>query len=151
MSVAHPVIVRRQSVVLPTYAPHAPDPNPMFLEQRVYQGSSGRVYPLPFIDRIADRATPRAWDAVFLENEFVLVMILPQLGGRIHRLLDKTNGYDAIYHQPVIKPALVGLAGPWCSGRVQLAATPPAIHVHADGGGDRNSRRRRRDRLAGRT
>ena len=25
----------------------------MFLETRVYQGSSGNVYPLPFIDRIA--------------------------------------------------------------------------------------------------
>ena len=39
-----------------TYAPRAPDKNPMFLEKRVYQGSSGKVYPLPFIDRIANRA-----------------------------------------------------------------------------------------------
>ena len=31
---------------------------------------------------------------------------------------DKTNGYDLIYHQPVIKPALVGLAGPWISGGI---------------------------------
>jgi len=92
----------------------------MFLEQRVYQGSSGRVYPLPVIDRIADRPGPHAWDAVFVENEFIQVMILPALGGRIHRLLDKTNGYDAIYHQPVIKPALVGLAGPWASGGIEF-------------------------------
>jgi len=47
-------------------------------------------------------------------------MILPELGGRIHRLIDKTNGYDLIYHQAVIKPALVGLAGPWVSGGIEF-------------------------------
>ena len=115
-----PVRVRREPVVLPTYLPLAADRNPMFLEKRVYQGSSGRVYPLPCTDRIAERPVPRAWDAVFLENGLVQVMILPELGGRIHRVLDLTNGYDAVYHQPVIKPALVGLAGPWASGGIEF-------------------------------
>ena len=48
------VVVRHEPVVLPTYEPHAPDKNPMFLEKRVFQGSSGRVYPLPFTDRSVD-------------------------------------------------------------------------------------------------
>lgn len=114
------VSIRRDSVVLPTYEPHPPDLNPMFLEKRVYQGSSGKVYPLPFTDRIAEKSVPRAWDAIHLENEFLYVMILPQLGGRIHIARDKTNGYDFIYNQPVIKPALVGLAGPWASGGIEF-------------------------------
>ena len=114
------VTVRRDSVTLPTYAPHAPDKNPMFLEKRVYQGSSGKVYPLPFTDRIAEKSVPRAWEAIHLENEFLYVMILPQLGGRIHVVRDKTNGYDLVYNQPVIKPALVGLAGPWVSGGIEF-------------------------------
>lgn len=114
------VLVRRESLVLPTYLPQRPDPNPMFFEQRVYQGSSGRVYPLPLTDRIAEHPRPCAWDAVWIENEFIRVLILPQLGGRIHRAEDLTNGYDFIYHQPVIKPALVGLAGPWASGGIEF-------------------------------
>ncbi len=114
------VTLRREPVTLPTYEPHAPDKNPMFLEKRVYQGSSGKVYPLPFIDRIAEKPVPRAWDAIHLENEFLYVMILPELGGRIHIARDKTNGYDFIYHQAVIKPALVGLAGPWASGGIEF-------------------------------
>jgi tetratricopeptide (TPR) repeat protein len=114
------VEVRREIVALPTYEPLRPDRNPMFLERRVYQGSSGRVYPLPFTDRISDEPRPRGWEAVWIENEFIRVMILPQLGGRIHRAQDKTNGYDFIYHQPVIKPALVGLAGPWVSGGIEF-------------------------------
>ena len=104
-------------IVLPTYLPAEPDKNPMFLEKRVYQGSSGKVYPLPFTDRISEKAVDRKWKAVWLENEFVRIMVLPEIGGRIHRAIDKTNGYDFIYYQSVIKPALVGLAGPWISGR----------------------------------
>ncbi len=114
------VTVRREPVTLPTYEPQAPDKNPMFLEKRVYQGSSGKVYPLPFIDRIAEKPVPRAWDAIHLENEFLYVLILPELGGRIHAIRDKTNGYDLVYNQAVIKPALVGLAGPWASGGIEF-------------------------------
>jgi tetratricopeptide (TPR) repeat protein len=114
------VKVWTESVVIPTYMPAAPDLNPMFLEKRVYQGSSGKVYPLPFTDRIADFKTNRPWTAVWLENDFLQVMILPEIGGRIHIAHDKTNGYDFIYRQNVIKPALVGLAGPWISGGIEF-------------------------------
>ena len=92
----------------------------MFLEKRVYQGSSGRVYPLPFTDRIAETPVPRKWKALWLENEFLRVLVLPEIGGRIHAIQDKTNGYDLIYNQRVIKPALVGLAGPWISGGIEF-------------------------------
>lgn len=105
---------------LPTYLPAAPDLNPMFLEKRVYQGSSGRVYPLPFIDRVAEAPLEHEWRAVWIENEYLRVLILPELGGRIHALEDRTNGYDVIYRQATIKPALVGLAGPWISGGIEF-------------------------------
>jgi hypothetical protein len=103
---AHAVSVREEETVIPTYLPAAPDKNPMFLEKRVYQGSSGAVYPLPFTDRISETKTDRKWKAVWIENKFVRVMILPEIGGRIHAIQDKTNGYDLIYNQSVIKPAL---------------------------------------------
>ena len=110
----------REPVVMRSYMPAAPDPNPMFLERRVYQGSSGRVYPLPFIDRIATEPADHAWQAVHIENQFLRLMILPEIGGRIHVGYDKINGYDFFYRQNVIKPALVGLAGPWISGGVEF-------------------------------
>ena len=139
------VTVRRESVVIPTYNPLPPDKNPMFLEKRVYQGSSGKVYPLPFFDRVSEKKTDRSWDAVHLENQFLKVMILPEIGGRIHIGQDKTNGYDFFYRQSVIKPALVGLAGPWISGGVEFnwpqhhrpATFMPVdveIEHHSDGG-----------------
>ena len=139
-----PVSIKKEALVIPTWLPLAPDKNPMFLEKRVYQGSSGRIYPLPFTDRIAEAPVDRAWQAVWIENEFVRVLVLPEIGGRIHAIQDKTNGYDLIYHQHVIKPALVGLAGPWISGGIEFnwpqhhrpATFLPAdceIEEHADG------------------
>jgi tetratricopeptide (TPR) repeat protein len=109
-----------EPVSIPTYLPASADRNPMFLEKRVYQGSSGRVYPLPFIDRIATDTTEKVWQAIHLENEYLRLMILPEIGGRIHVGFDKRNGYDFFYRQNVIKPALVGLAGPWISGGVEF-------------------------------
>ncbi len=115
-----PVKVWEEPVVLRTYRPAEPDRNPLFLEKRVYQGSSGRVYPLPVIDRIDTEPKDVSWKAVHLENEFVRFMVLPEIGGRIHVGLDKLNQYDFFYRQNVIKPALVGLAGPWISGGVEF-------------------------------
>ncbi|MEU5873551.1 DUF5107 domain-containing protein [Glycomyces sp. NPDC047369] len=115
-----PVRAWREPVAIDTYAPADPDRYPAYLDQRVYQGSSGAVYPLPFIDAVAREKAPREWDAVHLENEYVRLMVLPELGGRIHIGLDKTRGYDFFYRNEVIKPALVGLAGPWVSGGVEF-------------------------------
>jgi tetratricopeptide (TPR) repeat protein len=120
MSKSSSVKVTTTTITLPTYLPAAPDKNPMFLEKRVYQGSNGKVYPLPFTDRIAEKPVDRKWKAVWLENEFLRVLVLPEIGGRIHAIQDKTNGYDLVYNQHVIKPALVGLAGPWISGGIEF-------------------------------
>ncbi len=109
-----------ETVCLPTYPAPPPDKNPMFVEKRVYQGSSGKVYPNPFTDRLSDEKADRPYRAVFLENEFLRLMILPEIGGRIHVGQDKSNGYDFFYRQNVIKPALVGLVGPWISGGVEF-------------------------------
>jgi len=109
-----------QTVSIPTYGVGAKDKNPMFLEKRVYQGSSGRVYPLPVIDKIYDEKTDKEYTMIFIENEYIQVQIMPELGGRIYRALDKTNQYDFVYYNRVIKPALVGLTGPWISGGIEF-------------------------------
>lgn len=115
-----PVKAWTEPVEMLTYRPADPDPNPLFLEKRVYQGSSGKVYPLPVIDYVETQPEMRSWQAVHLENEFLRLMIMPEIGGRIHVGVDKRTGYDFFYRQNVIKPALVGLAGPWISGGVEF-------------------------------
>lgn len=109
-----------QPITIDTYEPIEPEDFPALLDTRVYQGSSGRVFPLPFIERISPTKHPREWQAVHLENAWVRLVILPELGGRIHIGYDKLAGYDFFYRNNVIKPALVGLAGPWISGGVEF-------------------------------
>lgn len=109
-----------ETVTIPTYEIGEAEKNPIFLDRRVYQGSSGKVYPYPTVERLSDEKVDKEYEAVFLENEYLKVMVLPALGGRIQRALDKTNGYDFVYYNHVIKPALVGLTGPWISGGIEF-------------------------------
>ncbi len=112
--------VWEEDVVIPTYPVGEPEKNPMFLENRVYQGSSGVVYPYPVTEKIEDRREDRKYHAVFLENEYLKVMILPELGGRVQMAFDKVKGRHFVYYNEVIKPALVGLLGPWISGGIEF-------------------------------
>ena len=114
------VRVWSEKVVIPTYSVGKPSKNPMFLEKRVYQGSSGKVYPHPMIETICDEKEDKEYTALCLENKYLFIMVLPELGGRVQRAYDKTNGYDFVYYNQVIKPALVGLTGPWISGGIEF-------------------------------
>ncbi|EEG74405.1 DUF5107 domain-containing protein [[Clostridium] hylemonae] len=114
------VHVWEENVTIPTYKVYPAEKSPLFIENRAYQGSTGKVYPLPVTEKISDEKEDVSYRAVYLENDYLLVMVLPELGGRIQRALDKTNNYDFVYYNHVIKPALVGLTGPWISGGIEF-------------------------------
>ncbi|MFS2851235.1 DUF5107 domain-containing protein [Bacteroides thetaiotaomicron] len=97
----------REKVVIPTYEVGKPEKNPIFLEKRVYQGSSGVVYPYPVIESMSDEKVDKEYEAIFIENEYIKVMILPELGGRVQMAYDKIRERHFIYYNHVIKPALV--------------------------------------------
>ena len=109
-----------ENVVIPTYGIGKPEKNPIFLEKRVYQGSSGAVYPYPVIEKILDEKKDKTYTGLFLENQYLKIMILPELGGRVQMAYDKIKQRHFIYYNQVIKPALVGLTGPWISGGIEF-------------------------------
>lgn len=114
------VKVWEEDVRIPTYGTGQPEKNPMFLEKRVYQGSSGVVYPYPVVEKIEDVCEDKIYRAVWLENAYIRVMILPELGGRVQMAYDKLKERHFIYYNHVVKPALVGLTGPWISGGIEF-------------------------------
>ena len=110
-----------ENINIPTYPAPAGDLNPLFLERRNNQGARGRIYPNPVTDYVNNtKKVDQTYEAVFIENEYIQLIILPQLGGRIFGGLDKTNGVDFFYRQHVIKPALIGLFGAWISGGAEF-------------------------------
>ena len=137
----------KKNITLPTYELGKPEINPVFFEKRVYQGSSGKVYPVPFIDKVYDHKVDKQYEAAILENDFIKLVMLPEIGGRIFEAQDKTNNnYDFFYKQKVIKPALVGLAGPWISGGVEFnwpqhhrpgTYLPTDVHIEKEADGAR--------------
>ena len=69
---------------------------------------------------MSDEKVDKEYEAIFIENEYIKVMILPELGGRVQMAYDKIRERHFIYYNHVIKPALVGLAGPWISGGIEF-------------------------------
>ena len=113
------VRIWEQDIVIPTYMAGAPEPNPMFYFGSASQGAEGRVYPYPLYDKLTGDKQDKTYKMVYIENEYVRIGILPEIGGRIFEAVDKTNGYNFFYRQHVIKPALIGLIGAWISGGVE--------------------------------
>lgn len=109
-----------EDVIIPTYHTGKPEKNPIFLEKRVYQGSSGTVYPHPVIEKVEDEKKDKTYKVYYLENDYLKIMILPELGGRVQMAWDKIRERHFVYYNQVIKPALVGLTGPWISGGIEF-------------------------------
>ncbi len=113
------VKVREEKTVIPTYLAGDPEPNPMFFFGRTSQGAQGPIYPYPFYDRLTGKKVDKTYTMVYIENEYIRIGVLPDIGGRIFEGVDKTNNYNFFYRQHVIKPALIGLIGAWISGGVE--------------------------------
>ena len=84
-------MIKREKIKIPTYEVGKPEELPMFFERRNYQGASGKVYPLPFSSAISDQKSDKEYDAYILENKYIRATLLPEIGGKVHSILDKTN------------------------------------------------------------
>ncbi|GHT12483.1 hypothetical protein FACS189426_15940 [Bacteroidia bacterium] len=113
------VKIEQKPLTLPTYEVGAPDANSIFFTGRAYQGAQGHIYPYPLYDILTDNKIDKTYNALYVENEYVNVCVLPEIGGRILSATDKTNGYEIFYRQTGIKPALIGMLGAWLSGGVE--------------------------------
>ncbi len=107
------VSVREEPMVIPTWeigppAVHSLSPNP-----------HGPIYPYTLNETLTDRKVDKTYQAVVLENEYVKILILPEIGGRVHGAEDKTNRYVWLYWQRTIKPGLISMTGAWISGGIE--------------------------------
>jgi tetratricopeptide (TPR) repeat protein len=114
-----PVTLKEVDENISTYLAGPPDPNPMFFFGQESQGAEGRIYPYPSFNNLTNKKSDKIYHLVYLENEYVKIGILPEIGGRLFSALDKTNNYNYIYTQKVVKPALIGLLGAWISGGIE--------------------------------
>ena len=113
--------IRVESLVIPTYPEPAKEEMPLFAEYRVHQRSTGRPYPnKATLDVDRQHRQDKTYTVVHMENEYLDVLIMPEIGGKIYAAKDKTTGYDFFYRQHVVKPGLIGAFGSWVSGGVEF-------------------------------
>lgn len=113
------VQIWQEPLELPTYLVGEPEKSPSFIRNFAYQRAKRSIYPYTIDDNITNEKVVKEYKALYLENEYVKVCILPEIGGRILYAIDKTNNYDIFYRQTVIKPANIGMPGAWISGGVE--------------------------------
>ncbi len=82
------------------------------------------VYPYTMQDDLSRTKADRTYKALFLENEYLKVTCLPELGGRLHSVFDKTEGKEMFHLNDVIKPGMIAMRGAWIGGGVEWNAGP---------------------------
>ena len=119
MSNTLPVRIWEEPVTIPTYVPRPENPNPVFYRPQMYQFASRYVYPYALNDNLSDEKRDVTYRALYLENEYIKLCVIPQLGGKLFYATDKTNDYEIFYRQHVVKPSNIGMLGAWTSGGVE--------------------------------
>ncbi|UCC97514.1 MAG: DUF5107 domain-containing protein [Phycisphaerales bacterium] len=116
------------TVTIPTYG-WSDDINPKLwaLESEVKFSTTVKgsiVYPYTMQDHLSRTKADRTYKALFLENEYLKVTCLPELGGRLHSVLDKTKNEQMFHLNDVVKPGMIAMRGAWISGGVEWNAGP---------------------------
>ncbi|MEZ5042735.1 MAG: DUF5107 domain-containing protein [Saprospiraceae bacterium] len=108
-----PAVVTEAPRVLKTYPFSDPDPLPILT-------TNPKIYPYHRFDGYSLEGKPQAWKTVKLENDYVEVYVLPEVGGKIWGALEKASGEEFIYRNEVIKFRNIAMRGPWTSGGIEF-------------------------------
>ena len=109
------VSIRLESLELPTYVLGPDSPYPTYGWAR-WRGA----YPYSTKLDLSAESSPRKHRAVVLENRYVKVVVLPDMGGRVFRLYDKVAGTEALMVPPSIKFQNVANRGAWIAGGIEF-------------------------------
>lgn len=120
------VSVSEEEWVIPTYLVAPSNKNPIFYNNETHQGAARHVYPYAMNDTYLNRRVDKAYKALILENEFIKLCVTPEIGGKLYYATDKTNGYNFIYKNDVVRPSNIGMLGAWVSGGIEWCV----LHHH---------------------
>ena len=103
-------VVKEYKKVFTTYPFSDPDPIPK---------PDTKIYPYFRFDGFTDKPVQKEWKVIELENDFIKIMILPEVGGKIWSAIEKSTGKNFIYNNHVIKFRDIAMRGPWTSGGIE--------------------------------
>ncbi len=96
-----------------TYEFSDPDPVPIYF-------SDVKIYPYHKYEGYTHEPVDREWKVVTLENEYIAVYVLPEVGGKVWGAIEKSTGEEFIYRNEVMKFRNISMRGPWTSGGIEF-------------------------------
>jgi tetratricopeptide (TPR) repeat protein len=105
--------IKEELTTLKTY-PFS-DPNPIPILE-----SNAKIYPYHKFEGYAVEGTPKEWKTIHLENDYIELWVLPEVGGKVWGARDKRTGKEFIYRNEVMKFRNIAMRGPWTSGGIEF-------------------------------
>ena len=102
--------IKEYKKVFTTYPFSDPDPIPK---------PDTKTYPYFRFDGFTDKPVQKEWKVIELENDYIKLTILPEIGGKVWSAIEKSTGKDFVYNNHVIKFRDIAMRGPWTSGGVE--------------------------------
>ncbi len=102
-----------EAKVFSTYPFEDPNPIPILAE-------NPKIYPYHRFEGYSHKSGEQSWNVITLENEYIQVFVLPQVGGKVWGAIDKTTGQEFIYRNEVMKFRNISMRGPWTSGGIEF-------------------------------
>jgi Tfp pilus assembly protein PilF len=105
----HQTAVKEYERIFTTY-PYS-DPDPI--------ATMSKFYPYFRYDGFTDQSVQKQWKVVELSNDYIQLLILPEIGGKVWAAIEKKSGRPFIYFNHVVKFRDVSMRGPWTSGGME--------------------------------
>src|SRR6202012_834215 len=102
-------VIKEYEQEFTTYPYSDPDPIPTMT----------KFYPYFRYDGFTQTSIQKKWKVVELSNDYLQVLILAEIGGKIWTAIDKTTGKPFIYYNHVVKFRHISMRGPWTSGGIE--------------------------------
>ncbi len=102
-------VIEEETRTITTYPFSDPDPVPILVRNPA-------IYPYFAFNGYSHDGIPQEWKVVRLENDFIRVLVLPEVGGKIYGAIEKSTGEEFVYLNEVLKFRQISMRGPWTSG-----------------------------------
>jgi tetratricopeptide (TPR) repeat protein len=111
--------IAEKTETIRTYPFSEPDPVPILTRSSLW-GRGALLYPYFFFDRFSQTAENKQWKVITMDNPYIQVSILPEVGGKIWGATEHSTGKEFIYKNHVLKFREIALRGPWTSGGIEF-------------------------------
>lgn len=88
------------------------DPNPIV--------DMNKIYPYFKFEGYEKEGKQKEWEIIVLENEFIKVLVAPEIGGKVLGAIEKSTGNEFLYYNKVVKFRDIASRGPWTSGGIEF-------------------------------